>query len=156
MLGRKHVVLIATTFFLLGILITSGVFNFVLKDYKTKTELEIKDVINRTIMNQLDLCESRITSGEPELEEFMRIAKNFSKQHNYTDDYQCVNYSKDLLIELENLSIPIYEVWGCKNFTHSEHCHSWLRVGYTRDFNPQTGKFKDFSKEYPVYWKEYR
>ncbi len=79
-----------------------------------------------------------------ELNDLEIIMKRFKKHHKYNkSNYNCVNYSKDLMNIAKQLGFEVEEVIRCND----EMCHEWLSV--KMDFEPQTGKFVDYSDKYP-------
>ena len=76
------------------------------------------------------------------------IGKLFASNHNYSESYNCQDYSNDIQEVFQSLGIRSYRVSGCKK-DNSSVCHRWVRV--TLDFEPIWGEFTDYDEEYEVY-----
>lgn len=79
-----------------------------------------------------------------ELIEFQKIAKRFSSQHNYSEDYNCVNYTKDLKMIGDMLGYKTYRASAYAHDNLSDH--AFLKVYL--DIEPQSGEYIDYSKYY--------
>jgi len=90
--------------------------------------------------------ESMVEDGD--MADFFVVARRFANNHNYSDDYNCVNYTDDLyrIIEELGLSTNIEKVRGCSEEGMTGECHRWLKI--TMDFEPQSYTIKDYSDEY--------
>ena len=82
------------------------------------------------------------------------VGFRFSQNHKYVkDDYDCDNYTNDMSFILDSLGIENKKMKGCEDLTINTSCHAWLRVEL--DYEPITGSFTDYSKEY-IGIEEYR
>lgn len=69
------------------------------------------------------------------------ITERFAEQRNYTDDYDCVNYSEDYERLMAQLGIEVTTRTGCNDTM----CHRWVQVG----IDPQTGQLSHNARKYP-------
>jgi hypothetical protein len=138
--SKKEDIVIGTVFICLSILILiSNVFLW--KDYIWKPSTEPIVINYNEVFNN---------EYKGEINEFMLVAQRFAKEHTYNvTAYNCVNYTEDLKAITDELGFKTKKVIGCRNETvnNTQSCHEWLKIEL--DFEPQTAKFVDFSKEYP-------
>jgi hypothetical protein len=86
--------------------------------------------------------------SEGEVKDFLIVAQRFAGSHDYSEEYNCMNYTKDLKQIADNLGFDVEQVSGCKNSSSTkEDCHFWLRLKI--DFEPQSAEFVDYSRSYP-------
>ena len=81
-----------------------------------------------------------------EVNDFIILAQRFARNHEPNDSYNCQNYTRDFHDIAEELGFKTEKIKGCP-LEKNETCHAWLRLAI--DFEPQEGKFKDYSLEYP-------
>lgn len=75
---------------------------------------------------------------------FLRTARLWADKHDYNlTSYNCKNYTNDVQDIADIFGVETEQVTGC-NINGS--CHRWLRV--TLDFEPQYGRFVDYSGVY--------
>ena len=99
--------------------------------------------------------EDKVLGVTGELKDFLIVGKRFSDNHVYDlKNYNCVNYSRDLKSIADSLGFVTRYVEGCPVRINDSNrsCHAWLRLEV--DYNPQMGKFADYSLEYPEIIKE--
>ena len=77
--------------------------------------------------------------------DFNIILERFARNRNYSREYNCVNYSKDLSFILNNLGYQSKVVCG-ERINDSSKAHCWVRIYI--DVEPQTAKFVDYSNIY--------
>lgn len=73
----------------------------------------------------------------------LEIALQKISQHEYTEDYRCVDFSKDLIKELEKIGIQSSMIVGESPETLEDDKigHAWVGIW----IEPQTGEFtKDY------------
>lgn len=80
-----------------------------------------------------------------EVEAFLILANRFSQNHEYSDSYDCVNYTNDIGFIAGQLGFNIEKVVGCRPENLSQ-CHEWVRLKV--DYEPQQGSFIDYSRTY--------
>jgi len=80
-----------------------------------------------------------------EVEDFLKVAERFALNHEYSKEYNCVNYSNDLAEIADALGFRIEKVMGWDALNESAG-HEWLRLQV--DFEPQLARFVDYSVKY--------
>lgn len=75
---------------------------------------------------------------------FLTIAQEFARNHKYSEDYKCMNYSRDLKNIYDSIGILSFYVVGDK--TNETGSHMWLKV--CSDIEPQYGELIDYSEKY--------
>lgn len=84
-----------------------------------------------------------------DFDQFFELGRQFAIEHEYSDKYNCMNYSKDFRNVAMGFNFSIDRVIGCPlNFTNSSDCHAFNLI--TFDYEPQDGLIKDYSKKYPL------
>jgi len=79
--------------------------------------------------------------------DFIKITETFAKQHNYTSNkYDCRKYTIDLYQEYLRNNISAEPVIGYNLTDNHDYAHAFIKVVVYLE--PQTGKIKDFTKEY--------
>lgn len=98
-------------------------------------------------LNGWTMTKSDIFDGD--MRDFVVLAQRFALNHEYNlTGYNCVNYTNDLARIMDELGFSYQKVVGCEDGDgNTSKCHEWLRLMV--DFEPQTGKFTDYSSEYP-------
>lgn len=96
-----------------------------------------------------------------ELSDLLILGKRFADNHEYSNDitectekgcvfiednYDCENYSSDFASIATALGFEVSIESACK-YANLTECHSYNTV--IIPYEPQTGDFKDISKEYP-------
>ena len=92
--------------------------------------------------------------SEGEIKDFLLVAQRFADNHDYSQQYNCKNYTKELKQIADQLGFAVEKVVGCNNNSDNAECHAWLKLKV--DFEPQYAEFVDYSKEYPYQSKELR
>jgi len=92
--------------------------------------------------------------GEGEVKDFLLVAQKFADNHEYSKDYNCKNYTRDLKEIADQLGFDVEQVVGCSSQSDNADCHAWLKLKV--DFEPQHAQFVDYSKEYPFQSKKLR
>ena len=92
--------------------------------------------------------------SEGEVKDFLIVAQRFADNHNYSEEYNCMNYTKDLKQIADQLGFDVEQVVGCTNQSADKYCHAWLKLKV--DFEPQFAEFVDYSKSYPFQSKKLR
>jgi hypothetical protein len=100
----------------------------------------------KSIRNRLSILDDKITNrpirDEISDEEFIsEVHERFAEVHNYTDNYQCLNYSGDYETVMENLGFDVDVVIGKpKNKSRNGHAWTCLHV------EPQHGSFVRYQR----------
>lgn len=87
-------------------------------------------------------------SQNDSINKFESLANEFAEEQKDRPDYNCVNASIDFQKILKENGIDSVMITRCPEefkTNRSVICHRWLRI----DFEPQTARFVDYSKEYP-------
>lgn len=109
----------------------------------TKMSTPIEVDLNGYTMQKSDVLEG-------DIQDFIVLGARFAANHEYSNEngskYNCRNYTNDLAAIAQELGFKVEKVrgWPCDNCTG----HAWLRLKV--DYEPQTGKFADFSKTHPI------
>jgi hypothetical protein len=86
------------------------------------------------------------------IDNFNTVANLWASRHEYNiTSYNCINYSHDLKVIADAFNIDAMIINGCTDENMTD-CHQWLRI--TRDFEPQTAEYIDYSTiyKYEVYY----
>jgi hypothetical protein len=94
----------------------------------------------------VDVSQKSVYEGD--INDFLVVATRFAETHTYNKEtYNCANYTNDLKYITDQLGIKTKKVTGCPAEDNST-CHTYLRLSV--DFEPQTARFTDYSKLYPL------
>jgi hypothetical protein len=85
--------------------------------------------------------------SEGEVKDFLIVSQRFAENHIYSEQYNCMNYTKDLKQIADELGFDVEQVVGCNSSSSPKDCHAWLKLKF--DFEPQFAEFVDYSKKYP-------
>ena len=94
-------------------------------------------------LNGYKVSNSDIYDGD--VKDFVILAQRFASNHEYTDTYKCLNYTEDLAHIAQDLGFKVQKIKGWPD--NNTIGHAWLRLEV--DFDPQLGRFVDYSKDYP-------
>jgi hypothetical protein len=76
----------------------------------------------------------------------MWFIKNYhGDELNYTEDYNCVNFTNSLLEYADKIGVYCQAVTGCPDENKNSTCHRWVRC----DIEPQSFSFVDYRTKYP-------
>lgn len=94
------------------------------------------------------------------------LINDFSYAHNYSaSEYNCINYTRDLAIVLNDNGYTNTIRCGCNvttifsnGYTHvDKRCHEWLQLCFEKDtvvfcvdVEPQSGRIVNYVEEYPI------
>lgn len=95
-------------------------------------------------------CKKQCTHKISDIEFVKEATEKFIDSHNYTEYYNCINYSKDFKETMKNLGIKAEVVGGKEN--DSKIGHLWNEITFHID--PQTGEVKIYD-DYETYSDEY-
>ena len=102
-------------------------------------------VVAKVNLNGYTMEKSNLLAGD--IEDFVTLSQRFAQEHTYNlTNYNCQNYTNDLYKLSKELGFKTEKVVGCTE-DENKSCHAWLKL--VIDFEPQSGTFKDYSKEYP-------
>ena len=98
-------------------------------------------------LNGWTMAKSDILEGD--MRDFVILAQRYAQNHEYNaTGFNCINYTDELADIMDKLGFKYTKMIGCADGAgNASRCHEWLRLMV--DFEPQSGKFTDYSKEYP-------
>jgi len=115
--------------------ITYLVFNYQnVPDYSNDTFKYLEEIDNK--------LEKMSNTKIKELEFADEVVKRFAENHQYSSDYNCVNYSNDLQELGSHLGMKFRTQTGYNNVSG----HRWL--SYFVDIEPQKSKLVNYDKKY--------
>jgi hypothetical protein len=101
-------------------------------------------------LNGRTISEDKPYNGD--LTDLEILGTRFAMNHKYNESgYNCVNYTEDFLYIAKQLGFNVESRTACK-YANMTECHRFVVTKIT--FEPQSGKFKDYSKEYPYVYGE--
>ena len=115
------------------------------KELQYNNSLSLSKQENRVIEAIIEL-KSLIRSQEITDADFLLLAgEKFANNHNYTrNGYNCVNYTKDFNLVMNELGYDMFAVRG--STLNKTSAHAWSCAS----FSSQNGIFTDFREEYPL------
>jgi len=92
-----------------------------------------------------------------------KVINRFADTHEYDwDNYNCVDFTQDVIYELERNGYDAKGMCGCKGDNEREDnnyldCHAWVQICFLAngkefclDIEPQTGRIEDYTNEFPI------
>jgi hypothetical protein len=107
--------------------------------------------VENSVIPRIELKEVKYDMSITEVnkDEFYRIQNtiaNVIKAHNYTSDYNCINFSKDTVSALKNQEIQSFLISSSPMYDNVSN-HMYIAIA----FEPQTGRLMNASE-----WNTYK
>lgn len=100
-----------------------------------------------SLKEELSILKGEHKFNSKDMIDLQLIGTKFKENHKYNfTEYNCVNYSVDFKTILDGLGYEADYVVGCD--INNTNCHQWLTISF--DYEPITGKFVNYKKEYPI------